>query len=198
MTMHQEGVSAWLPAVLFLTVLLGLALPPFGWPWWSFFPSFIALFIAAALIESLLNLARQAGSLHEACARGSAFWTRWHLRRGASLDGRRYGGETPLHCASMGGHPGIIRSLLAAGADPNARRKGGYTPLYDILNLLTLWPDRHETLRPIVELLLEGGADPDPSDDAGIFPSRDRNLPKSIRELLKASSRGTGKPGGHG
>ena len=46
-----------------------------------------------------------------------------------SVEARDVHGHTPLMFASMNGHAGIIKALLAAGADVNAANKGGETAL---------------------------------------------------------------------
>ena len=49
---------------------------------------------------------------------------------------------TPLHSASSGAHPGIVRLLLEHGADPNAGQDGGFTPLHSAPRTTTVRASR--------------------------------------------------------
>jgi ankyrin repeat protein len=69
---------------------------------------------------------------------------------------------TPLHSASSGAHPGIVRLLLQHGADPNAGQDGGFTPLHSAAA-----NDDRES----VAALLEAGADPARANDEGKTPA---------------------------
>jgi len=58
-------------------------------------------------------------------------------------------GETPLYMAASGGHPEVIRLLLAGGAQIGAANKNGETPLHLTARRVQL---------EVVSLLLAGGA----------------------------------------
>lgn len=92
------------------------------------------------------------------------------LAAGASVEkcGRRFG-EPPLLLAAAGARRGIV-SLLAVHADVDARAPDGATPL---LRALNPGQDRDPVLKkvaPVVEVLLEAGADPNLADLAGNTP----------------------------
>ena len=64
------------------------------------------------------------GTLHLMAKRGDARAVTWLLDHGANPNTRWPHWEadvTPLHLAALGGHPDIVRLLLAAGADPSIR-----------------------------------------------------------------------------
>ena len=64
------------------------------------------------------------------CARGDASIVRVLLDAGASLDVRRWSGDTPLLAAVHGGDAGVVRLLLERGADVNeAESRMGQTPV---------------------------------------------------------------------
>ena len=69
---------------------------------------------------------------------------------------------TPLHSATAGSHPAIVKLLLEHGADPNAAQDGGFTPLHSAAQ-----NDDRES----AEALLEAGADPLLANDAGKTPA---------------------------
>ncbi|EAQ92988.1 hypothetical protein CHGG_01223 [Chaetomium globosum CBS 148.51] len=69
----------------------------------------------------------------------------------ALLDSRDGDGLTPLACASMAGHAGLVEILLAKGADPTSGANDGMTPLH--------LAARHGQA-PVVHLLLGAGVDP--------------------------------------
>jgi ankyrin repeat protein len=98
--------------------------------------------------------------LHLAAFFGHVDALRLLLERGAgtgavSLNGPR---NTPLHAGVAG--PAALdaaRLLVAAGADVNARQNGGYTALHSAA--------QHGSV-PLIDVLLDGGADPDlPTED---------------------------------
>ena len=64
------------------------------------------------------------GVLHLMAKRNDVAAIRWLLEHGADPNARwsHWGADvTPLHLAVLGGHPDIVRLLLAAGADPRIR-----------------------------------------------------------------------------
>ena len=78
-------------------------------------------------------------------------------------DARNENGRTPLHFAAQGRRPVFVTALAKAGAQVNARdERGGWTPLH-----LAAWFGQSKT---VVEALLEAGADPEVTDDAGKTP----------------------------
>ncbi len=51
------------------------------------------------------------------------------ISRGAPINAKDSGGNTPLHIAAVSGSEALILGLLGAGADVNARENKGLTPL---------------------------------------------------------------------
>ncbi|MDQ8023352.1 MAG: ankyrin repeat domain-containing protein [Moraxellaceae bacterium] len=88
------------------------------------------------------------------------------LARGANANYRNEKGLTALHMAlhkpSLRVHGPVIQALLAAGADANAVDGEGQRPLQRALV---------HALPGIVQLLIDGGADPFVRDRAGRMPS---------------------------
>jgi hypothetical protein len=113
----------------------------------------------------------------------------------AGLAARYLFDQTPLHVAVEKGHGDVVRALLAAGADTGALDSHGHTPLDTagdphIARLLVEAGAPHRTggpstplhgacrraasdedWVPVVELLLERGADPGLRDEFGALPS---------------------------
>lgn len=90
-------------------------------------------------------------------------------------------GWTPLHFAARSGSAEAVQLLLNAGAQVNVRDSKGITPLHR-----ALLPKHHNF--PLLEALLEAGADPDcPSRTASarIYTERVENPDiKEVRQLL--------------
>jgi ankyrin repeat protein len=64
------------------------------------------------------------GVLHLMAKRNNVAAVKWLLDHGVDPSARwnHWGAEvTPLHLAILGGHPEVVRVLLAAGADPSIR-----------------------------------------------------------------------------
>jgi len=64
------------------------------------------------------------GVLHLMAKRGNAAAVSWLLEHGVNPNARwsHWDAEvTPLHLAVLGGHPAVVRALVAAGADPGIR-----------------------------------------------------------------------------
>ena len=59
------------------------------------------------------------------------------LEKGANVDAKDEGEDTPLHLASREGHEAVIALLLEKGTDVNVKDKGGLTPLHYASKLWT-------------------------------------------------------------
>ena len=113
----------------------------------------------AALEETDWRLERP---FHWASRRGADGVIGYLLGRGVEIDPVNKNGLTPLAFAIEGGHIDSSRLLLDRGADVNA--SGGYSGgrvLHRAVAIRSM---------PLVELLLEHGADVDPQDQAGKTP----------------------------
>jgi ankyrin repeat protein len=75
---------------------------------------------------------------------------RFLLTKGASVDARRKGIETPLHIAVFLGRPDVVKVLLAHGADVHAQGNFGHTPMH-----LASFPQGYPQ---IITILLTHGA----------------------------------------
>jgi ankyrin repeat protein len=113
-----------------------------------------------------MNLATTHGGtpLHYAAGHGDLAMVHALLAAGANVNAIcRDSGETPLTSACRDwAHSYIVAPLLSAGADVNARDKKGRTALHHAVDpLLNI---------PLVELLLEKGANPAQADKFGVTP----------------------------
>ena len=102
--------------------------------------------------------------LHYAAGHGYLAMVKALVARGANVNQTvKQSGQTPLITACRDwAHSYIVTPLLAAGADVNARDKNGRTALhYAVDPLLNI---------PLVELLLEKGANPAQADNFGVTP----------------------------
>jgi ankyrin repeat protein len=74
-----------------------------------------------------------ATALHWAAAGGTdghVATVKWLLEAGGAVDARDQHGCQPLHWAARGGHPEVMRLLLAHGADSSAADSSGVTALH--------------------------------------------------------------------
>lgn len=136
-----------------------------------------------------VNLATPHGgtALHYAAGHGHLARVKALLTRGANVNQTvKQSGETPLITACKDwAHSYIVAPLLAAGADVNARDKNGRTALHFAVDpLLNI---------PLVDLLLEKGANPALADAGGLTPiSKARRL--GFEELAAEMEKMTGTP----
>ncbi|TDC91341.1 ankyrin repeat domain-containing protein [Actinomadura sp. 7K507] len=138
----------------------------------------------------------------------------------AGLAARYLFDRTPLHVAVENDRVDVVRALLAAGAETTARHSRGRTPLDvaddpGIARLLVeagaplrpglpARPLHHASERaaldddwvPVVDLLLERGADPGRRDWSGALPSDliGDGGPRELRERLVAHVEASGRP----
>jgi ankyrin repeat protein len=99
--------------------------------------------------------------LHLAGFFGQVEGVRLLLERGAGADAVSVNAmrNTPLHAGVAGPRPlDVARALVGAGADVNARQHGGYTALHAAA--------QHGSIE-LMDLLLDGGADPDVATEDG-------------------------------
>jgi ankyrin repeat protein len=98
-------------------------------------------------------------ALHYAALRGDVAMIDELFGAGALVDARDHDGGTPLHEAAAWGLTGAARALLDRGADVNAVEGPS--------DMSALWWAARGDHRPLVELLLGAGADPDAATAAG-------------------------------
>ncbi len=132
-------------------------------------------------------------ALHYAAGHGSLSMINALLKHGANINLADKTGATPLivACSSTvvrwqeSPHSVAILPLLAAGADLNTRDKGGCTALHNAVEpLLNI---------PLVELLLEKGADPTVADKDGVTPIAKARL-LGFEEIAKILEKKAGRP----
>ena len=70
--------------------------------------------------------------LHEAASTGDLKTLEDHLSKGLDPNepDPEWGGRTPLHIASGGGHKRCVHALLTAGAKVNVSTESGWTPAH--------------------------------------------------------------------
>ena len=147
----------------------------------------------------------------KSCQRGNAGEVDRHLKGGADPDGRHELGWTAMHVAAINGNGEVAELLLKAGADPNlpdeytniyhtAREKGMHSidvmvarenDFSDELNLRANFrgctPLHYAVLADdigLINLLLEGGADPLRANDYGKTPLDYAKDPK-VKGILR-------------
>ena len=136
-----------------------------------------------------MNLATPHGGtpLHYAAGHGALAMVKALVARGANVNQTiKQSGETPLITACRDwAHSYIVAPLLAAGADVNARDKNGRTALHFAVDpLLNI---------PLVELLLENGANPALADNNGVTPIAKARL-LGFEDIAIAMEKKTGSP----
>lgn len=137
-----------------------------------------------------VNLATRHGgtALHYACGWGDLPMILALLRAGADVNARcASNGWTPLMAAanSEWSHPHVLLPILNAGADPNLRAtKNGRTALHLAIDPLMN--------KPLVELLLDKGANPALADNSGVTPITQARL-LGFEETAKAMEKRIGQ-----
>jgi ankyrin repeat protein len=122
-------------------------------------------------------------ALHYAALHGDVALIDELFGAGALIDARDHDGGTPLHEAAAWGLADAARSLLDRGAEVNAvEGPGNMTALH--------WAARGDH-RPVVEVLLGAGADPDAATGVGWTPLHEASAIGSdaiVAMLLTASA----------
>ncbi len=124
----------------------------------------------------------RADDLPAAAMLGDAAAVAHLLELGFSVDTRDAQGCSALLRAAGGGHPTVVRQLLAAGADPGLAADSGATPLSAAIS------KRHNV---IIQDLLAAGADPGQRLSGGInalMLAAGLGLPDAASQLLAAGA----------
>ena len=142
-------------------------------------PLFRVLFFGLCLLATSAHAADDS-PLFEAIEKGGKAEVAALLAKGADVNAKNSGGQTPLHWAAKFARQDIARLLLSNGADVNSRSTDGRTPLYTA----TLWNNTN-----IVELLLTKGADINAKNEEGRTPLHNATIQENrhIIELLLAN-----------
>ncbi|WP_296228704.1 ankyrin repeat domain-containing protein [Ralstonia sp. UBA689] len=103
-----------------------------------------------------------------AATQGDAETVRLALSHGANLRATNADGDTALIPAARRGYVEVVSELVKAGVPPDATNNLGLTALIEAVAL----GDGSEKYEKTVEVLLDGGADPNLPDRGGITPMR--------------------------
>ncbi|WP_347333576.1 ankyrin repeat domain-containing protein, partial [Ralstonia pseudosolanacearum] len=103
-----------------------------------------------------------------AATQGDAETVRLALSHGANLRATNADGDTALIPAARRGYVEVVNELVKAGVPVNATNNLGLTALIEAVAL----GDGSDKYEKTVQLLLDGGADPNLPDRGGITPMR--------------------------
>jgi len=103
-----------------------------------------------------------------AAIQGDAETVRLALSHGANLRATNADGDTALIPAARRGYVEVVNELVKAGVPPDATNNLGLTALIEAVAL----GDGSEKYEKTVQILLDGGADPNLPDRGGITPMR--------------------------
>lgn len=103
-----------------------------------------------------------------AASQGDAETVRLALSHGANLRATNADGDTALIPAARRGYVEVVNELVKAGVPPDATNNLGLSALIEAVAL----GDGSDKYEKIVQLLLDGGADPNLADRGGITPMR--------------------------
>jgi ankyrin repeat protein len=103
-----------------------------------------------------------------AAAQGDAETVRLALSHGANLRATNADGDTALIPAAHRGYVEVVSELVKAGVPPDATNNLGLTALIEAVAL----GDGGDKYEKTVQLLLDGGADPNLPDRGGVTPMR--------------------------
>mmetsp|Transcript_3340 Transcript_3340/g.3969 ORF Transcript_3340/g.3969 Transcript_3340/m.3969 type:complete len:203 (-) Transcript_3340:189-797(-) len=105
------------------------------------------------------------------------------INKGASMNVRGPGGQTPLMFGTLKGKPKTVKYLLDQGADATIGEKDGYTPVHG-----ASFQGRSE----VMKILIEHGLDPNHKHEDGFAPihrvcwGREQRHDETLRVLLEA------------
>ena len=117
------------------------------------------------------------------------------VQGGAQATAADSAGNTPLHLASKGGYPDLVKLLLEKGANPKLRAREMMTPLHlatDVSGDLRFFKGDHKPEHDqIVSLLLQAGAEIDAQEERGLTAllfAVLRGNPEAAKILLAAGA----------
>ena len=99
------------------------------------------------------------------------------IQAGANVNDLGSNQQPPLVMASLAGHAGIIKLLLAAGADTTIGEGSGYTPLHAAA---------YQGQAEAVKVLLESGVKPEFHSDGAFTEGRRRRGSRGARQLERS------------
>ena len=151
----------------------------------------LALLLLAGSAAQDDEEARQQWPLIFAAGEGDATTVASLLASGVDVGQRSKDGETALHVAAIKGNMATVRALLAAGAEVDARTPKGST----LFMTPMMWAIYHGHT-PMVQALLQAGADPSSADEHGksvVTMSQEARQPAIEAELrLRLAAMRTG------